>query len=152
MIVTTIEKIKEYDAIPYAQDIINFVKSFDTADVKTGRYDIHGDDLFASVGAYATEPAGDRKFENHQTYIDLQILVSGSEEIHWAPVETLEMTEESFSKGGDIAFYDGDALGSVVLKGNTCAILFENDAHKPNVMHKNMENVVKIVFKIKNNA
>ena len=149
MIVTTIGKIKDYADVPYAQEIIDFVENFKKTDLQTGRYDIHGDDLFASVGAYATEPAEDRKFENHQKYIDLQILVKGSEEIHWAPVETLTMTEESFSKGGDIAFYDGKALGNVVLEGETCAILYENDAHKPNVMHKNIENVVKIVFKIK---
>ena len=149
MIVTTLEKITDYSDIPYAQEIVDFVKNFKNTDMQTGRYDIHGEDLFASVGAYETEPAEDRKFENHRTYIDLQILVKGSEEIHWAPVETLTMTEESFSKGGDIAFYDGEALGCVVLKNDTCAILYENDAHKPNVMHKNVENVVKIVFKIK---
>ena len=149
MIVTTIDKITEYGEIPYAQDILDFVKSYDKNDIKTGRFDIYGDDLFAAVSEYKTEPAEDRKFENHKKYIDLQILVGGSEEIHWAPVETLNMTEENFSQGGDIAFYNGEELGSVVLRGDTCAILFENDAHKPNVMHKNIKNVVKIVFKIK---
>lgn len=152
MIVTTIEKITDYNEIPYTEDIVKFVREFKKTDMKTGRYDIHGDDLFASVGAYATEPEEDRKFENHKKYIDLQILVKGTEEIHWAPVEKLSMTSEEFSKGGDIAFYDGDSFGYVLLSGDTCAILFENDAHKPNVMHKNAENVVKIVFKIKNNA
>ena len=152
MIVTTLEKIKDYGDIPYAQDMIDFISEFRKTDMQTGRYDIHGDDLFASVGAYETEPAADRKFENHRKYIDLQILVEGSEEIHWAPVETLSMTEESFSKGGDIAFYDGESLGCVVLKGDTCAILYENDAHKPNVEHCGRENVVKVVFKIRNNA
>lgn len=151
MIVTTLEKITDYKEIPYAKDIIDFVSDFKKTDMKTGRYDIYGDDLFASVGAYETEPVEDRKFENHKKYIDLQILLKGEEEIHWAPVETLKMTEESFSQGGDIAFYEGEALGGVVLKGDTCAILYENDAHKPNVLHKNKENVVKVVFKIKNN-
>ncbi|MCQ2485844.1 MAG: YhcH/YjgK/YiaL family protein [Clostridia bacterium] len=152
MIVTTIEKITDYKDIPYAEDIVKFVREFKNSDMKTGRYDIHGDDLFAAVSVYDTEPEADRKFENHKKYIDLQILVKGTEEIHWAPVEKLSMTSEEFSKGGDIAFYDGDSCGNVLLNGDNCAILFENDAHKPNVMHKTSENVVKIVFKIKNNA
>lgn len=149
MVVTTLEKITDYKEIPYAQDMIDFISEFKNGEMKTGRYDIHGDDLFAAVSEYETEPADDRKFENHKKYIDLQILLSGAEEIHWAPVETLRMTEESFSKGGDIAFYEGDAQGCVVLSGDTCAILYENDAHKPNVMHKNKEKVIKVVFKIK---
>lgn len=149
MIVTTLEKITEYSEIPYAEDILEFVKNFKQSEMKEGRYDIHGDDLFASVGKYDTEPAEDRLFENHRKYIDLQMLVSGTEELHWAAVETLEMTEESFSSGGDIAFYNGEAAGCVILGGETCAVLFENDAHKPNVIHNKTENVMKIVFKIK---
>lgn len=149
MIVTTIEKITDYKEIPYAEDIVKFVREFKNTDMQPGRYDIHGDDLFAAVSAYDTEPEEDRKFENHKKYIDLQLLVKGNEEIHWAPVEKLELISEEFSKGGDIAFYNGESYGYVLLSGDTCAILFENDAHKPNVMHKTAEKVLKIVFKIK---
>lgn len=149
MVVTTLEKITDCKEIPYAQDMIDFISEMKKNGIKTGRHDIHGDDLFAAISEYETEPVEDRKFENHRKYIDLQILLSGSEEIHWAPVETLNMTEESFSEGGDIAFYEGEAQSCVVLHGNTCAILYENDAHKPNVMHKNKEKVIKVVFKIK---
>ena len=149
MIVTTVKELQNYKDIPYAKEIAEFIENFRKTDMKTGKYEIYGEDLFAAVSEYETEPAEDRKFENHKKYIDLQILVKGSEEIHWAPVETLSMTEESFSKGGDIAFYDGDSCGYAILSGDSCAILYENDAHKPNVMHKNKEKVVKIVFKIK---
>lgn len=152
MIVTTIDRITDYKEIPYAEEIVKFVAEFKKTDMKNGRYDILGDDLFAAVSSYETEPENDRKFENHKKYIDLQILMKGAEEIHWSPVEKLSMTSEEFSKGGDIAFYDGDSCGYALLSGDSCAVLFENDAHKPNVMHKNTENVLKIVFKIKNNA
>lgn len=152
MIVTTVKELKNYKEIPYAEEIAEFIENFRKTDMKTGRYDIHGDDLFAAVSEYETEPASDRRFENHKTYIDLQILVKGTEEIHWAPVEALNMAEESFSKGGDIAFYTGNSYGYTVLNGDVCTVLYENDAHMPNVMHKNKEKVVKIVFKIKKNA
>lgn len=152
MIVTTLKKLTDYSEVPYAQDIVDFIAEFKKTAMEPGRYDIHGDDLFAAVSRYDTEPENERRFENHRQYIDLQILLEGSEEIHWAPVETLEMTEESFSKGGDIAFYDGESMGYALLNGDTCAVLFENDAHKPNVLHKKQENVLKAVFKIKNNA
>lgn len=152
MIVTELRKITEFSEIPYAQDIIDFIAEFKKTDMKTGRYDIHGDELFAAVSEYDTEPEEDRKFENHRKYIDLQMLLSGNEELHWAPVDTLSMTEESYSKGGDIAFYDGESFGYTLLKDDICVILFENDAHKPNVLHKRREKVLKVVFKIMANA
>ena len=132
MIVTTIDKLTKYSKIPYAQEIADFLIEFKKSDMQPGRYDIHGDDLFAAVSRYDTEPCVDRKFENHKKYIDL------------------EMVSEEFSKGGDIAFYTGESMGYVLLGGDQCVILFEEDAHMPNVLHEKSENVLKVVFKIKN--
>ncbi len=149
MIVTTMDKLTQYEEIPYAQKILDFYNDFIKTDMKEGRYDIIGDDLFAAVSRYDTQPNIDRQFENHKKYIDLQIVLEGSEEIHWADTDTLTMVTEEYSKGGDIAFYIGDSMGYVLLGGNQCVVLFEEDAHMPNVLHKNSENVLKVVFKIK---
>ena len=149
MIVTTIDKLTKYSEIPNAQDIVDFLADFRKGEMAPGRYDIHGDDLFAAVSRYDTEPDGDRVFENHKKYIDLQIILDGKEEIQWADTKTLTMVSEEFSKGGDIAFYKGDAMGYTLLGGEQCVILFEEDAHKPNVLHEKSENVLKVVFKIR---
>ena len=151
MIVTTIDKLTKYSEIPYAQDIVDFLADFRKGEMTPGRYDIHSDDLFAAVSRYDTEPNnGERKFENHKKYIDLQIVLDGGkEEIHWADTKTLTMVSEEFSKGGDIAFYKGEAMGYTLLGGEQCVILFEEDAHMPNVLHEKSENVLKVVFKIR---
>lgn len=148
MIVTTLEKLTDYKELDWAQDVVDFINEFRKTDMKTGRYDIHGDDLFAVVNSYFTEPEEDRLFENHKKYIDLQILLKGREKLLWAPVETLEMTKEEYSKGGDIAFYKGKSQSEVVLSDNVCVVLFENDAHMPNVKYTEKESVLKVVFKI----
>lgn len=149
MIVTTIDKITQYAEIPFAQDIVDFMNEFKKSDMQPGRYDIHGDDLFAAVSRYDTEPNVDRQFENHKKYIDLQIVLDGKEEIHWADTDSLTQVSEEFSKGGDIAFYTGASMGYVLLGGDQCAVFFEEDAHMPNVLHEKSENVLKVVFKIK---
>lgn len=149
MIVTTIDKLTQYSEIPYAQDIVDFLNDFKKSDMQPGRYDIHGDDLFAAVSRYDTQPNVERQFENHRKYIDLQIVFGGKEEIHWADTQSLTMVSEEFSKGGDIAFYVGESMGYVILGGDQCAVLFEEDAHMPNVLHEKSENVLKVVFKIK---
>ena len=149
MIVTTIDKLTQYSEIPYAQDIVDFLNDFKKSDMQPRRYDIHGDDLFAAVSRYDTQPNVERQFENHRKYIDLQIVFGGKEEIHWADTQSLTMVSEEFSKGGDIAFYVGESMGYVLLEGDQCAVLFEEDAHMPNVLHEKSENVLKVVFKIK---
>ena len=149
MIVTTIDKLTQYSEIPYAQDIVDFLNDFKKSDMQPGRYDIHSDDLFAAVSRYDTQPNVERQFENHRKYIDLQIVFGGKEEIHWADTQSLTMVSEEFSKGGDIAFYVGESMGYVLLGGDQCAVLFEEDAHMPNVLHEKSENVLKVVFKIK---
>ena len=149
MIVTTIDKLTQYKEIPYAQDIVDFLADFQKSDMSEGRYDIHGDDLFAAVSRYDTQPNVERQFENHKKYIDLQIVLEGNEEIHWAGTASLKMVSEEYSKGGDIAFYAGESMGYVLLGGNQCVVLFEEDAHMPNVLHKKSEKVLKVVFKIR---
>ena len=149
MIVATIDKLTNYSEIPYARDIVEFLNDFKKSDMQPGRYDIHGDDLFAAVSRYDTQPIVERQFENHRKYIDLQIVLAGKEEIHWADTESLNMVSEDYSKGGDIAFYVGESMGYVLLGGDQCVILFEEDAHMPNVLHEKSENVLKVVFKIK---
>lgn len=148
MIVTTLDKLTDYKELKWAQAVVDFIADFRKTDMAPGRYDIQGDDLFAAVSRYDTEPKEDRLFESHRKYIDLQILLDGSERLFWAPVESLEMTSEEFSKGGDIAFYKGESNTGVLLNGNVCAVLFENDAHMPNVIYTEKENVLKVVFKI----
>ncbi len=149
MIVTTIDKLTEYKEIPYVEDIVNFLNDYIKSDMAEGRFDIRGDELFATASRYFTQPKAERQFENHKKYIDLQIVLEGKEEIYWADTKTLTMVSEEYSKGGDIAFYVGEPMGCVLLGGNQCTVLFEEDAHMPNVLHEKSEKVLKIVFKIK---
>lgn len=149
MIITDYRKLSFYSEVPFAEEIVSFIDEFKKSDMKPGRYDIHGDDLFAAVSRYDTEPAEVRQFENHRKYIDLQIVLDGSEKLLWADVGSLTMTKDGFSDGGDISFYEGEPAAGVILSGDTCAVLFETDAHMPNVINREKESVLKIVFKIK---
>ncbi|MGN0548405.1 MAG: YhcH/YjgK/YiaL family protein [Acutalibacteraceae bacterium] len=149
MIVTDYRNLEFYSEVPHAKEVIDFIDGFKKTEMKTGRYDILGDELFAAVSRYDTEPREDRRFESHRKYIDIQIVLDGKEELDWAETSSLKMTDNGFERGDDIAFYDGEALSTVILSSAQCAVLFPEDGHRPNVMHKEIENVLKIVFKIK---
>lgn len=150
MIVAAAEELKKYGSVlPSAEKIADFIKEWSKNPKGCGRYDIDGDNLFAAVSEYETESFDERQFESHQKYIDVQYVPSGEETLYWADVKTLTQTSESFSQGGDIAFYKGKAQGSVTLCGGTCAVLFPEDAHMPNCISGKKQKVTKIVFKVK---
>ena len=52
------------------------------------RYDIDGDNLYATVSEYITKNEEDAKFEAHQKYIDIQYVISGKEIMSIAPLST----------------------------------------------------------------
>lgn len=87
-------------------------------------------------------------FEAHKKYIDLQYIVNGIEKIRWARLDSVDLVEEKYSIGGDIAFYEGDAMFDFTLTKGTFLLLYPEDAHLPGLSAQKDVNVRKIVFKI----
>ncbi len=52
-------------------------------EVRSGRYDLQGDDIYMNVMRLSTQPAQSKKAELHEKFIDIQILLEGEEIIHY---------------------------------------------------------------------
>lgn len=65
-----------------------------SADIPCGRHEIDGDDLYANVIEGKTSPLQEPVFEAHNRYIDLQLVLKGSETIVYADVSDCEATTE----------------------------------------------------------
>jgi YhcH/YjgK/YiaL family protein len=101
------------------------------------------------VQSYRTkQQTSEMMFEAHKKYIDLQYIVSGIEKIRWAKLDSVDMVEEKYSTGGDIAFYEGNSMLDFTLTKNTFLLLYPSDAHLPGLSADKDVNVRKIVFKI----
>ena len=86
--------------------------------------------LTASLSPYETGDPGEKLFEAHRRFIDIQVVLAGSETLYWASLSSLEMREE-YSEEKDIAFYEGRAGLAVPLEPGWFTVLFPADAHKP---------------------
>ncbi|MBQ3149610.1 MAG: YhcH/YjgK/YiaL family protein [Clostridia bacterium] len=149
MIVDRIENLGlYYPVLKGLEEASEFVKKFYKEPSEDGRYDIDGDHIYASVATYETKSREGAQFESHKKYVDLQAVIDGTEIISWAPVEGLKVESESFSQGGDIAFYSGDTVMDARLPAGYFALLFPDDAHMPCIMDKESSKVTKIVVKI----
>lgn len=150
MIVDRIENLKlYYPVLEGLKEASEFVEKFYKEPLADGRYDIvDGDKIFASAATYMTKSREGAQFESHRKYVDLQAVISGTEIISWAPVEGLKTESESFSTGGDIAFYTGETVMDARLPAGYFALLFPDDAHMPCILDKESSEVTKVVVKI----
>lgn len=149
MIVDSFENLSLYfSSVSGLDKAAEFLCAFANGEIKDGHYDIDGDRIFANVSSYSpTELRDDMLFEAHRKYIDLQAVLAGGERIDWAPLSTLSEEREEYSKGGDAAFYSGDAHINVRLKAGEFVLLLPSDAHKP-CINSGFETVTKAVIKI----
>jgi len=150
MVADTLANLGIYSPLnPYIEKAAEYIEAFQKQPAADGRYPLDGDRFFVIVQRYATSSRKGKHFEAHRKYIDLQAVLKGRETIAWAPLEELSEISEEFSKGGDIAFYDGKERMAVKLREGWFALLFPGDAHIPCVALGKPAEVVKLVFKIR---
>ena len=110
-----------------------------------GRYDIDGDNIYASISAYDTKAEG--MMEAHDKYIDIQFLDGECEKIEYVYREGLTVKVPYVD---DIVFFeDCDCHSSLILRNHSFVVLYPQDAHKPGLAAGKSVPVKKIVIKIK---
>ena len=139
MIIDKIDNISNYDQIP--DYIVNFIKGL-SRDTECMRYDLIDKD-FVNVEAYSTKPILDAKFETHDNFIDIQLLLDGKERIYFSS-RTFLTEENPYNPDRDITFYSDDITESdyVTLDGTNFVLIYPHEAHAPQVALPN--NVLKV--------
>lgn len=103
-------------------------------------------------GAYVNVGSGDVRddgdFEAHRRYIDLQLLLEGSEAMEYAPLSALRVGTD-YSKAGDYQLFSDRPSETIVLKlyPGAFAVFYPQDAHKPSLRLEN-DRSRKAIFKI----
>jgi len=146
MITDHLANLRNYRGLsPLLDQAIDFMLTNDLMALPSGRTDINGDKLFMNRMQY-TASNNDKKFESHQRYIDIQVIVSGHEGIALAPLDILTKVEDR--PDDDIAFYEGEADHTVMLREQTFMLLYPGEAHMPGLAVDELADVDKIVFKV----
>ncbi len=146
MIIDKLENIKLYTNIPI--EAINFIQNLNSS-VKLGRHEI-SDRVYANVEKYTTKSLAEGRFEAHRNYIDIQILLCGSEKIYLSELAGLKVSE-SYDKNRDIEFYSSSIKNSfsVTLDGTNFIVIYPHEAHAPQVVAQYAQEVLKVVVKVK---
>ena len=146
MIIDRLENISMYRIIP--DHAVEFIKSL-PKDIALGRYELIDAD-YANVEEYNTKLVSDGKFESHNNYIDVQILLNGREKIYYTSTSEVSV-DVPYNAEKDIMFYSENVEKSdyVTLDGTNFAMIFPHEAHAPQVAADGVSKVKKLVVKIK---
>lgn len=114
-----------------------------------GRYDIDGSTVFALVQSYGTVPAGEKQYETHRNYIDIQYVAAGSEVIYHAPAGGLNAVTDYDAEKDFQLFADPAAATPLSLTPGRFALFYPHDAHKPGCVNGAPARMKKVVIKVR---
>ena len=147
MILDNIKNASLYSGLnPRIEAALEWLQSQDFSQLEPGKIDIKGDELYALVNEYNTSKKEERFWEAHRKYIDIQFIVSGSEMMGYAGIDTLTPSSQ-YDEEKDFCKLDGDG-SFVIAKAGTFAIFYPQDAHMPNLIFGSSEPVKKVVVKV----
>lgn len=111
------------------------------------RVELKGSDVYATRFTYETVPAEESFFEAHKKYLDIHIMLSGSERVEIAPPEKL--TEFDRTEASDFYAYRGEGDYKLTLSPGDFLAVFPNDAHRIKMQTDGPRTVTKAVFKVR---
>ena len=142
--VDNLETVKELSIEIYSF-IIDNTKC--NANICNGRIDF-SDGCYGIISSYETKSREDKEYESHRKYIDIQLLLSGSEYIEVAPITSLTVTKE-YSEAADVMFFSNSVKGDNIVLEPMKPVVFQPEiGHMPGIRNKKEEVVKKIVFKV----
>ena len=114
---------------------------------KTERIEL-GHEVFALEQAYEAKPPAEGKWEAHERFIDVQVVVSGRELMGVIEVSALRLTED-FRAERDLMFFAPAEGGSTLKVGaGGVAVFFPADGHMPSLADGAPSVVRKTVVKV----
>ncbi|MDR3258174.1 MAG: YhcH/YjgK/YiaL family protein [Fusobacteriaceae bacterium] len=128
---------------------IDYAISTDLLSLAAGKYEIDGKNIYVNRQSYIGKPLADCAAENHKDYLDLQIVLKGTEGFGYADISnnTLNLIEP-YNKEKDVTKYTCIDETIYTMTMGSFAILFPEDIHRPQIKI-NDSTVEKAVIKIK---
>lgn len=124
-----------------------YILANDFSKFEPGRYEVDGSEIYAMVSDYTTKNIIDCKWEAHRKYIDIQFMVSGTENFGYTNLDSLK-TVQDYNDEKDFLLLEGEG-DFVKLEKDTFIIVYPQDAHMPGVVFDSPEKIKKVVMKVK---
>jgi YhcH/YjgK/YiaL family protein len=113
-----------------------------------GSYPLQDETMFMNVMEFATRPAEEKKAEQHREYIDIQVLLKGSERIFYGLYESARGGEEFHVEEDYQLCSRIEAEQTLTLRPGQFAVFMPLEPHRPGCVVDESEEIKKVVIKV----
>lgn len=146
MILSTLSQSDRYAALhPLFPRAFDYMRDTDLLALAPGRYPILDKQLFVIVENLPGRVREAAKLECHRRYIDIQLVLEGSDEMGWRPLADCMQPVGDYSEEKDIRFFNDAPASWIATPSGAFCIFFPEDAHAPLVSSGSIR---KAIFKI----
>jgi biofilm protein TabA len=146
MIFSTLSQADRYAKLhPLFPRAFEYIRNTDLNTLATGIHPIIDKQLFVIVEEAQGRTREAAKLECHRRYIDIQLVLEGTDEMGWKPLDDCLNPIDDYSEERDIQFFEDAADSWISTPANTFCIFFPDDAHAPLV---STGKIRKCIFKI----
>ena len=147
MVFDSLENASQYFSLnTQFEQAFTYLQKQELKNLSVGKYEIDGDNIFAIVVKEVGRGKDKALLETHEQYIDIQLMVSGIDNMGWRDKATCEKPTMDYDKNKDVQLFSDKPDIWIETKPGKFAIFFPEDAHMPmisdNLLHK-------IVVKVK---
>lgn len=148
MIFGNIHNLKE---VPFLEEKIKecfeYAKNHNLVSYEEGSHEIDGERLFVNIVEYTTTKPEERFWEAHKNYLDVHVMLQGTEQIDLNFIQNMDVKE--FVEKDDFLPMDGDKNSSVILRDGDFLICYPSDGHRTAVAVQEPEKIKKAIFKVR---
>ena len=125
---------------------LKWAKEHDLTGLSAGRHEIDGERLFVNIVEYRTTTAQERFWEAHREYLDVHLMLTGTEQIDLNFISNMDVKE--YQKETDFLPMDGEKKVSVVLEEGDYLVCYPGDGHRTAVAVEKPSDIKKAIFKV----
>lgn len=147
MIFGNMKNLKEYSFLEEGiLECFEYAKTHDLVNYEKGSHPIEGERLFVNIVEYETTSPENRFWEAHRQYLDLHLMLDGSEQIDINFIDN--MVQKDFVEKDDFLPLEGDSNCHVILNKDDFLICYPKDGHRTAVAVDEPTVIKKAIFKI----
>ncbi len=129
---------------------VSYLKNITVSETDAGAKVIVDKNFYYTIQSYSTKPENEAILESHRKYVDIQIMVSGEEQMDLADISRLTIKENYNPENDVIVWNIPKRMARITLTAGDSVILYPENAHRGAIMNRNKSHkVLKIVGKVR---
>lgn len=147
MIFGNISSLKEYTCLESGiLECFKYAREHDLKNYEKGSHEIDGKRLFVNIAEYETVEAEKRFWEAHREYLDVHLMLDGTEQIDLNFIENMDVKD--YVPEDDFLPMEGPKNSSVILRQGDFLVCYPSDGHRTAVAAERSEKIKKAIFKV----